>query len=150
MKSASVIFSLTKDHQVVKHGVTTVEAMILTSMHHKNVGAAPVVLIPGTEKDVFVLNEKGEDVEVEQKIKTGTAKSSDGKSDIDVFETKKAKVPVSIDDELARLRRKYHPDKVDVLSSKVREFPVDDFNKAITMAVGISLPDNRLSTTEIK
>ena len=127
MKSASVIFSLTKDHQVVKHGVTTVEAMILTSMHHKNVGAAPVVLIPGTEKDVFVQNEKGEDV------------VKDGK-----------KIPFAIDDELARLRRKYHPDKVDVLSSKVREFPVDDFNKAITMAVGISLPDNRLSTTEIK
>lgn len=52
MKQASIMLHLSKDTCYPKHGVTPIEAMIMTALHHPNKGDAPVVVEKDTVKDV--------------------------------------------------------------------------------------------------
>jgi len=50
------------------------------------------------------------------------------------------KKPRSLDEELDRLRAKYHPDKLIGILNQVRELPGDDFKKAIQRGMTVAMP----------
>lgn len=52
MRTATVRIRLSKDADVVKHHVTPIEALLLTSEHHRNVGGSPIVLDSITNEKV--------------------------------------------------------------------------------------------------
>lgn len=136
MIEASIELSLSKDHTIIRHNVTPIEALLLTAEHHKNAGGSPIRVI-------------GTPVEIEtkrfetQKVKTGTRKEGDGM--VDVFTEKKVDVigTRSDDDELNRLRSRYAYNKVQAVANSCKVLPTT-FEKAIEMGVGISMPQNRM------
>jgi hypothetical protein len=52
MKEATVLVSLTKDHQVYKMGVTPPEVLLLVAEHQKGAGGCPVAVEKATIVDV--------------------------------------------------------------------------------------------------
>lgn len=61
MKTATVIVKLTKDHHVVKHGVTPIQALLLAAAHNIPSKGDPLEVVAGTEKD---LDKRSEDDEL--------------------------------------------------------------------------------------
>lgn len=123
MKEATATIKLSKEHEVIRHGITPIEAMLLCAEHHLNVGACPVEIHEKTVKDIVV--------------DTGTLK--DGKP---VTRTR------TTDEELDRLRERYANNKVDTLLTKVRDFP-EDFAKALERGIKISLPSNKMAEIKV-
>lgn len=55
MKEVDIKLKLTKDHEVFLKNVTPIEALILTSLHHKNAGGSPIEFEKGTEREIKVI-----------------------------------------------------------------------------------------------
>jgi hypothetical protein len=55
MKEVDIKLKLTKDHEVFIKNVTPIEALLLTSLHHKNAGGNPIEYDKDTIRDVKVI-----------------------------------------------------------------------------------------------
>ena len=108
MKEASVVVHLSKDHNVVKHHITPLEALLLVAEHNRNYGACPVEIIEGTEVEVT-------------------------RSD---------------NDELVRLRGKYHKTKVQKVKESTAEVP-KSFAEALKLGMGIETSEKLGVMTDV-
>lgn len=127
-----------------KYKVTPIEAMLLAAEHCKAVGGQPVTVLEDTIKECHHLVEEEYDKEEDKIVTEGGVKK--------IVSTKvkdKRMVPSpekrSVDEELTRLRHKYHSDKVAALA-QVRELPTDDFKKAIEQGINLSLPAKKFAS----
>lgn len=125
MKQATITLKLSKEHDVIKHHVTPLEALLLTAEHHRNFGGCPVEVHKDTITDVTV-----------------DVKDKDGKV------TGKKVVERTFDEELDRLRGKYAVNKVNAVSAVLKEMPAT-FEAALERGVKIVLPTNPLSQTKL-
>ena len=123
MIEATITLKLTKDHEVIKKGVTPMEALLLTAEFHRLVGGNPIEVHAGTSVEAKV-----EDVD------------KDGKPVL------RARTD---NEELMRLRGKYHAKKVLAATQATQGFP-KTFDEAMNIGVGTTLPESRLSETSLK
>lgn len=149
MKEATITLKLTKDHEVTKTKVTPIEAMLLVAEHHKNAGGNPVTVHKETIKECHSLAEEEYDAEEDKIVTEGGVKkivTTKVKSKRTIEKPDKR----SVDDEVNRLRFKYHKDKVNALSS-IRELPTEDFEKALQLGINLTVPTTKFaSETQLK
>lgn len=150
MKQATCEVKMSKDQSVIKTNVTPVEALLLTAEHHRNVGGSPIDVHKDTIKDVPSREVEEEYIvtpAVEAKPANGNVPAVEAKAA--VKGTRKKTISRSIDDECNRLRGIYGSAKVDSILTKVRDIPVDDFDKAVQLGTTIIFPSSKLSETKI-
>jgi hypothetical protein len=131
MKTADVVVHLSKEMNVLKKGVTPIEALLLTAEHHKNVGG-PVIDGEAADKVAVEVADPVLDTEGKQVMK-------DGKP---VTKTR------TDDEEIDRLRVKYRAAKVKAVLTEVKNFPTD-FKTACAKGVQVVLPSSPLSSTKL-
>ena len=137
MKQANITLKLSKDAEVHLTNVTPIEALLLVAEHHKNCGGNPVEIVPGTVKDIVIPTEGTPAI---PEVKDAVGK---------VTQIGVAAVPAGVrsrtnDEEIDRLRAKYHFKKLDQIA-QVRDLP-DTFEKAIERGIKLLLPTNALLT----
>lgn len=151
MKQATVTVKLSKDQDVVLNNVTPIEAMLLTAEHHRNVGGSPIEVHKDTVKDVGREEEYEHVVTpaVPAKPAVGTVAAVEAVPAVTERRKRWVKIEWSVDQECNRLRGKYNSSKVDILLTKVRDIPTEDFDKAVQIGTTILFPGNKLSETKI-
>ncbi len=139
MKQATILLSLSKDHQVHKQRVTPIEAMILTAEHHRNAGGDPIVVDTTTLKDT-------------ERKEVTSKQLPDGRN---VEEEKWVPDNRTDDQEVDRLKNIYGPKKVNLVLGQVRTLPKDfkeASQKGVTLSTGVGLGSqpNAATIAEVK
>lgn len=122
---------LTKDHTVYRHGVTPLEALVLTAEHHRNAGGV-VINAEFADKNATEIADPVFDAEGKQQVKDGKGVT---KSRTD-------------DEEINRLRMRYGANKMKAVMSEVRTIPTT-YKEAVQKGVQLVLPSSALSTTKL-